>query len=966
MGFRFQTDPRFALKYSYLKVRTFVNLGYGYLPRVIALPLQLINNLFIVIRQTKKLTIVSAALILIAAAFVYSSVRHRVDYISEVKPILNKKCIVCHGGVRRQADLSFLFRSEALQKTKSGKYAIVPGFPEKSEMIRRITSKDAEERMPYHHEPLTKKEIDILTDWVKQGARWGDHWAYVPVQKVEVPQPQRRFFGLLAGNKWDWPQTDIDHFIYQKIEKEKLTPSAEADKPSLLRRVCFDLIGLPASPSLAGKFLSNNGKKAYEDLVDSLLASRHFGEKWTAMWLDLARYADTKGYERDAGRSIWHYRDWLIRAFNQDMPYNQFLIEQIAGDLLPGASDDQIIATAFHRNTMTNDEGGTDNEEFRTAAVIDRVNTTWQALMGTTFSCVQCHSHPYDPFTHDEYYKFMAFFNDTRDEDTWADYPLLRHFTGQDSLNLIKLKGWLQQNGFAARSKEILQFLKTWQPAINSIQTDAFQNCELSDTKWLVMRNPSTARLKQVDLNDKTQLLFRFNGFLPGGVWTIHLDSRDGAVLKAISIPKTKGWQFMEVDLPSLQGVHDLWFTYKNPNLKSPNNGGLQFDWFYFTNPFPGKGQDGFAAMKKTYWELLTKDMPATPVMLDNPASLHRKTFVFERGNWLVKGKEVTAGVPHVLNPFPKNVPNNRLGLAMWLTDKRNPLTARTMVNRLWEQLFGTGIVETLEDLGTQGAEPTDRELLDFLSYRIMYDDNWSIKKLLKEIVLSATYRQDSRLTKENLEKDPYNKFYARGPRVRLSAEQIRDQALALSGLLSEKMFGSSVMPWQPEGVWMSPWNGDYWKKAEGEDQYRRAVYTFWKRTSAYPSMTAFDAVGREVCTSRRIRTNTPLQALATLNDSAYLEAARQLAYKMEKEANGNVAVKISKAYENAFYKPISNLKLRALENLYYTALQKFKKDPDRACEMIGVQDEHNNPETAALVVVMNAFLNLDEIVTKN
>jgi DNA-binding transcriptional regulator YhcF (GntR family) len=353
--------------------------------------------------------------------------------------------------------------------------------------------------------------------------------------------------------------------------------------------------------------------------------------------------------------------------------------------------------------------------------------------------------------------------------------------------------------------------------------------------------------------------------------------------------------------------------------------------------------------------------------MIDNPPDMHRSTYVFERGNWLVKGKQVQADIPHALNPFPKNAPRNRMGLAMWLTDKRNPLTARTMVNRIWEQLFGAGIVETLEDMGTQGAEPTHKELLDFLAWQFMNKDGWSIKKLLKKIVLSATYRQTSKASKELLEKDPYNKLYARGARLRLSAEQVRDQALAASGLLSKKMYGPGVMPWQPEGIWMSPWNGDYWKKSEGEDQYRRAVYTFWKRTAPYPSMISFDGVGREVCTSRRIRTNTPLQALVTLNDSVYIEASRHFAFWIKERAESdNIRQQIGKAYETLLFKPIAEAKLNALEALYKTALQGFKMDADKTCEMIGVNDEHNNAETAALVVVMSALLNLDEVVTKS
>jgi Protein of unknown function (DUF1553) len=358
--------------------------------------------------------------------------------------------------------------------------------------------------------------------------------------------------------------------------------------------------------------------------------------------------------------------------------------------------------------------------------------------------------------------------------------------------------------------------------------------------------------------------------------------------------------------------------------------------------------------------------VPTTPVMMDNPSDMHRTSHVFERGNWLVKGKQVEPDVPHSLNPLPANAPHNRMGLALWLTSKENPLTARTMVNRLWEQLFGTGLVETLEDMGTQGAAPSNKELLDFLSWKFMNDYQWSVKKLLKEMVMSATYRQDSKLNAEALEKDPFNKLYARGPRVRLSAEQVRDEAMAVSGLLNEKMNGPSVMPFQPKGIWLSPWNGQDWLASTNGEQYRRALYTYWKRTAPYPSMMTFDGAAREVCTARRIRTNTPLQALVTLNDESYLEAARNFAYRMQKDGGKDLGSQISRGYEMQIYKPISPARLQALEKLYREAFEKLQHDPTKTCEMIGMMDEHNNPETAALVVVANAMLNLDEWVTKN
>lgn len=915
----------------------------------------------------RKTFLLTGSLLVLGTLFVFSTRHATIDFNTQVKPILNRSCINCHGGVKKQGGFSVLFRSEALAKLKSGRYGIVPGDPGKSEMIRRLKLKDPEERMPYQHAALSNEEITVLSNWIRQGAHWGTHWAYLPVQRVAVPKPEASFFGLIPAEKNNWGQNEIDAFILEKLRAQKLQPAAEADKATLLRRVSLDLTGLPPSSSLAQQFLQSNNAGAYGQLVDSLLASPAYGECWTTVWLDLARYADTKGYERDAGRSVWKYRDWLIKAFNKDKPYNQFLIEQLAGDLLPDATDDQLVATAFHRNTMTNDEGGTDNEEFRTAAVIDRVNTTWQSLLGTTFACVQCHSHPYDPFRHEDYYRFMAFFNDTRDEDTNADYPLLRHYSTADSLKVLEIVKWLNVNGYAKSSAAVYRFLKTWQPAINSLQADRFVNSELNDTKWLAFRNHATARLAHVDMGNTSELIVRLMGLTEGGNWAIHLDRPDGPVLQSVKLPKTKGWQILKLIYPYQTGVHDLYFSYTNPFLKKPTDNGMMFDWFYFTEPLPGRGNTGYDSIQKNWWTLLTKNVPTTPVMLDNPASMHRRTYEFVAGNWLVKGKEVSAGVPESLNAFPNNAPKNRYGLALWLTDKQNPLTARTMVNRLWEQLFGTGLVETLEDMGTKGAEPTHKELLDHLAWRYMNDFGWSTKKLLKEMVMSATYRQSSVVSKEALAADPANKFYERGTRVRLSAEQIRDQALAASGVLSHKLYGPSIMPWQPEGIWLSPWNGEYWKKSEGEDQYRRALYTYWKRTAPYPSMISFDAVGREVCISRRIRTNTPLQALVTLNDSTYLDLSRQFAYRMQKESSSpDAATQISRGYEWLLFKPIPAAKLKVLTMLYNTAYTNYKNKPETACEMIGANDEHNHPETAALVVVANALLNLDEVVTKN
>ncbi|MEI9919338.1 MAG: DUF1553 domain-containing protein [Bacteroidota bacterium] len=871
-----------------------------------------------------KRGIILAAAAVFTAVIVYALITsQKVDFNTQVKPIINKKCIACHGGVKREAQFSLLFRQDAMAKAESGKFAIVPGSSSSSELIHRIRSHDPEERMPYKKDPLTQEEIDILTQWIDEGAEWGDHWAYQSVKKQELPATT------------DWTKNDVDRFIIEKLDEIDLKPSPEANKETLLRRVSLDLIGMPASEKFSKEFLASQDPNAYETLVDSLLASKRFGERWTAVWLDLARYSDTKGYERDPDRQIWRYRDWVIDAFNRDMRYDSFLIEQLAGDLLPNPTDKQYIATAFHRNTMTNDEGGTDNEEFRTAAVLDRVNTTWESLMGTTFACVQCHSHPYDPFRHEEYYKFMAFFNNTRDEDTYEDYPLLRHLDYASKTKLTAIQDWVTKEVSPEKANEISMFVKTWQPAVNSIQAVDLVNSALNDTKWLAFRDHAKARLKNVNLTNRNRMMYRFASYLKGGVMTIRSDNENGKVIAKVNVPFTENqWIIEEVPITSVDGAHDLFFTYENPNLKRPIDTGVMFDWFYFTdNSIPPNSK-----YRKDYWELVTKRFPSTPVMMENPNDFRRTTQVFERGNWLAKRDTVQANVPASLLKLPAGAPNNRLGLAMWITSKENPLASRTIVNRVWEQMFGLGLVETLEDFGTQGIPPTHPELLDHLAWQLMNDYNWSLKKLMKEIVMSATYRQDSKVTEEQLAKDQFNRFYARAPRVRLSAEQVRDQALVVSQLLSTKMYGPGTMPYQPEGVWLSPYSGQTWIESKNGDQHRRAIYTYWKRTAPYPSMMTFDGSPREVCMARRIRTNTPLQALVTLNDSVYVEAAAHLADRMIESAPGK-RDQIKNGFLFAIGHPPSDAELDVLVKLN---------------------------EKAPMTLVASAILNLDEFITKN
>ncbi|MEM1124628.1 MAG: DUF1549 domain-containing protein, partial [Bacteroidota bacterium] len=433
-----------------------------------------------------------------------------IDFNTQVKPILNQKCIHCHGGVKQSAGFSLMTREKALSPTDNGQPAIVPGDADNSEFIRRLTAEDEEERMPFEAPMLSTDEIAILTQWVDEGANWGLHWAYESVQKTEVLRSEIVALGSVGEtDKNDWAINEIDHFVLEKLNQNDLIPSELADKKAILRRLSLDLIGLSAPENVANQFLRKENSITYEQLVDELLAMPQFGEKWASMWLDLARYADSKGFERDPNRSIYAYRDYLIRAFNDDMPYDQFLTEQLAGDLLPNPTDAQYIATGFHRNTPTNDEGGTDNEEYRVAAVIDRVNTTGQALLGSTFACIQCHGHPYDPFGHKEYYQMMAFFNNTRDMDTHKDYPLLRMYEPKNTAKLDQLIAWVKMVASEKRAEQMRTFLKTWQPIIYSIDTDSLVNAAFYDTKYLGFRPDGQARMKDVTLTGKNKLLLR-------------------------------------------------------------------------------------------------------------------------------------------------------------------------------------------------------------------------------------------------------------------------------------------------------------------------------------------------------------------------------------------------------------------------------------------------------------------------
>ena len=884
----------------------------------------------------------------------------RVDFNSQIKPLLNKQCLACHGGVKQAGGVSLLFKEEAFGKGKSGKFCIVPGKPEQSEFIKRLTTKEEDERMPYHKPALKTEEIELLTRWVKEGAEWGDHWAYQKPQLPTVPTPSiwDNVENLLSER---WQKNDIDYFIEQKRAAENLTHAPEADRVTLIRRVCFDLTGLPPTPQIIEKYgNAPNWDQAYQQLVNDLLASPAYGERWAAMWLDLARYSDSRGYQKDNGRNIWRYRDWVIQAFNADKPFDQFTTEQLAGDLLPNRTDNQLIATAFHRNTMNNDETGTVDEEFRVAALIDRVNTTWEVWQGTSFGCVQCHTHPYDPFRHEEYYKFMAFFNNTRDEDTIDEAPFIREFDAEDKVKLQALEQYLKRVGEGQASAEgfdWLGFVRHLEPRHHAHYADQYVKGALLGDRNIGLKNNGSCRLPNINLDNKTQLLVSIMIEKPGGSVAIRLDSANGPIIGQIKMDttaKADGRVLKYWPIRAVKGRHDLYLTAQNKKIGADDYF-FQIAWFAFLPDFPQKDE----AQKKIFTELLAAKTQNTPVLVASDVDYQRKTHVFVRGNWLVNGAEVQPGVPKLLAQ-KSNLESNktRLELAKWLVNANNPLTARVVVNRFWEQLFGTGLVETLEDFGTAGAKPSHPELLDYLAVKFSKDWRWSTKQLVKNMVLSATYRQSSVASRQLTAQDPQNRFLARGPRLRLTAEMVRDQAMMVSGLMSRKMYGKPVLPYQPDGVWQAVNSNLSYEQSKGEDQYRRAIYVFARRTGPYPSMQTFDAGSRELCLSRRIRTNTPLQALVLMNDPVFVEASFALAKRVDAVPNLGIA----KAYLLATGRRINSQKLELLLALYQKSLQRFEVKPTQVAAFLKT---NATPQMAALTVVTNAILNLDEVITK-
>ncbi len=881
-----------------------------------------------------------------------------IDFSAQIKPILNSKCITCHGGIKKNGGFSLLFKEEAFAKTESGKPAIIPGDAAGSEMIRRLHEEDPELRMPYEKAKLSDEEIDLLTRWINQGAEWGEHWAYSLPDKVEVPSANLEA-GFEPNSKNIFLKNDIDNFVLSRMEGENLEPNPPAQNNIIARRLALDLVGLPPSTELLKRFESNGS--TYEALVDSLLAQKTFGEKWATWWLDLARYADSKGYEKDMGRSIWKYRDWVIDAFNKDMPYDQFTIEQLAGDLLPEPSTDQLIATAFHRNTMNNDEGGTDDEEFRVATVIDRINTTFSVWQGTTMECVQCHSHPYDPFKHKEYYKLMAYFNNSRDEDTPSESPILKFYTPEQQQKVDKVLEWTAKFGNENLARTYKDFMQFTEPVYKSHFFTNFKNSVYDDHTSVEFWDNGNCILENAFTNNAGYIYLNYRSHYKGTKMKIRANDAQGPILGEFTINKTEKNNISQFPIKRIDEKTNIYIEIQNDAIAKEVNI-LNLNWVGFIADMPGQEQPGWAVVNSAFIDALNANTESVPIMAENPEYMKRTTQLFDRGSWLSKTDTVLPGTPESLNAWNPEWPDNRLGLSKWVVDKKNPLTARTLVNRVWHQIFGRGLVSTVEDIGSQSEPPSHPALLDWLSLRFMNEHNWSIKALVKEIVMSGTYRQSSESTPEMYLRDHDNELLARGPRIRLGAEQIRDQALAVSELLSDKMYGPGVMPPQPEGVWQTVYNGAKWEESKGEDRYRRGVYTYLKRTSPYPTFLTFDAGSREVCTIRRTVTNTPLQALVTLNDPVYLEAAYHLAKNTQ--VSGDVQQSITEAYERATFSKIEPETLNALMALYQNSFILFNQNEEASKLFLGFEDKPT-AELGALTIIANTIMNLDEFLTK-
>ena len=991
----------------------------------------------------------------------------KIVFNRDIRPILSNNCFKCHGPdeKKRKGGLRLDSFEGATAVKKGKKPAVVVGKPAESELIKRINTADEDDQMPPPDsgKTLTVAQKELLKRWIEQGAGYQKHWAFEPIARVELPEVKDR----------GWVRNGVDHFVLTRLEKAGLSPSAQADRTTLIRRVYLDLIGLPPTPEEVDAFLKDPSPEgaAWEKVVDRLLASPHYGERWGRHWLDGARYADSNGYSIDSPRSMWPYRDWVVKALNDDMPFDQFTVEQLAGDLLEKPTESQLVATGFHRNTLINQEGGTDPEQFRVEAAVDRANTTGAVWLGLTVGCAQCHTHKYDPITHAEYYQLYAFFNSDADRNT-AD-PVLRTPTAEQKAKVAELKKKVTE-----AQRELAAFDKSSTLTESAVASLGAKAKEWKPTKWTVVtpshvkaqsgadlkklddgsilaggKNPDE-ELYQVTINPSLKKVTAIRvealpdeslpkngpGRARNGNFVLHefrvIDSggggrefadamadhsqKDYPVDAAIDGRLDSGWAvntgpgggspnvartaaFVFRRPPEFQNNEPLLVELQSspgprgyalgrfrisvtdeaqPNLgeNDPLGVALKTEPSKLTvgqkaliaERLGGGGSDpkreALAKKVKEAEEAVRKveaQAPSTLVMRRLPEP--RPSFVHLRGDFLRHGDPVKPGTLAVLHPFKPATTSEvatRLDLAKWLVDPANPLTPRVAVNRIWMKYFGEGLVETENDFGTQGTPPTHPELLDWLSSEFVRS-GWSMKKLHKLIVTSAAYRQASTARPELTKADPINKLLGRQNRLRVEAEIVRDLALGASGLLAPKLGGPSVYPPQPEGVYAFTQTKQKWQTSMGEDRYRRGLYTFVFRSSPYPALTTFDVPRPDVTCTRRIRSNTPLQALTLANSQVSFEMAQGLAKRVLSESADDAA-RMKRAFSLCLARAPQAGELESLSKFLKEQEAAFAVDRDGAARVAPKDLKGVEPaKAAAWVAVARVLLNLDEFVTR-
>ncbi len=1021
----------------------------------------------------------------------------KVDFNFQVRPLLSDRCFTCHGpdSRARKKDLRLDTREGLFKKIDDGQFVVKPGDTNKSELIRRIFATDDDQMPPQSSQrTLAPAEKELLKRWVLQGAEYKPHWSFIPVAKVSPPKIPNQ----------TWAKNPIDEFVLAKLDAEKLAPAPVAARETLLRRLALDLTGLPPTPPELDNFLADTSSEAYAHAVDHYLNSPDYGERMALDWLDLARYSDTYGYQQDEDRDMSPWRDWVIRSFNENLRYDEFLRWQVAGDLLPHATRDQKLATAFNRLHRQTNEGGSIDEEFRAEYAADRVNTFGTAMLGLTVGCCRCHDHKFDPVTQRDYYSLFAFFNNIDESGMyshftratpspamllWPDAKEKQHREltnqiAQTEKQLAKIsrssqkefQAWLKTVGKISPPQPVAHF--TFDTIASNTSPSCVSNfvAKLEDGPQLVAGHAGNALqfsgdnqavikgvgdfkrtdafsfslwLKPAAVQDRAVILHHSRAWADAGsrgyelvldhgkpfFGLIHFWPGNAIAVRAKNILPTNAWSQIVVTYDGssraagiqlyLNGtrlatevVRDhlykdilhraewgdmevgkinltLAARFRDSGFKNGMIDDLQVFDDCLTQPevelISGKGSSSAAedASKLNYFLVhesepyhaalanlkklraqeneLVNDVPEIMVMEEMPQ--RRVTHLLKRGAYDAPGEVVEPDTPAKLLPFPAGAPRNRLGLAQWLTDKKNPLTARVAVNRIWKMHFGRGIVATPDDFGSQGKLPSHPELLDWLAGWFV-DHNWDVKALHRLIVSSATYQQSSDASRELVERDPENRLLARGPKTRLLAEEIRDGALAASGLLNTNIGGPSVKPYQPEGLWEQSGTGKTYTQDHGGNLYRRSLYTFWRRTSPPPAMLTFDAVSREVCTAKRETTLTPLQALVLLNDPQFIEAARVLGEKLLKQFPGDADARTRAAFRALTGRLPDATELKILGQLFTEQKDLFANDEPDATKLLGTGESKwdaslPRAEFAATTLMVNAIMNFDEFVVE-